>query len=460
MYYNRLIDKWLEDWASKKVRKPLLLRGARQVGKSSAVRHLGEKFEIFVEINLEKNPSYIDIFKKDLDVERIVSQLAVMAGKSIEPGRTLLFIDEIQMSAEAIMSLRFFKEDLPDLHVVAAGSLLEFALEEIPTFGVGRIHSMFMFPMTFDEFLMANGEKRLIEARNEAQASNPLPTPLYEKIVALFRTYILVGGMPEAVSKWVEAHDYVACQEIQDDIVVSYEDDFSKYRKKTDSMLLRQTLRSVVEQMTEKFVYSKVPGDYKASEVKKALEMLTMAGLIIPVTHSDANGIPLGSEADANYRKMLLLDTGLALRLLNMATGSSNELTTHILTSNEVDLVNKGPMAEMVAGLEMLHNKTPNLRHELYYWHRMAKNSNSEVDYINTFNQNVLPIEVKVGKQGGMKSLWLFMREKNIHSAIRCSLENYGEFDYIDKEADNEVRHVRICPLFALSQLETNVCKF
>lgn len=225
-------------------------------------------------------------------------------------------------------------------------------------------------------------------------------------------------------------------------------------------MLLRQTLRSVVEQMTEKFVYSKVPGDYKASEVKKALEMLTMAGLIIPVTHSDANGIPLGSEADANYRKMLLLDTGLALRLLNMATGSSNELTTHILTSNEVDFVNKGPMAEMVAGLEMLHNKTPNLRHELYYWHRMAKNSNSEVDYINTFNQNVLPIEVKAGKQGGMKSLWLFMREKNIHSAIRCSLENYGEFDYIDKEADNEVRHVRICPLFALSQLETNVCKF
>ena len=150
MYYNRLIDKWLEDWASKKVRKPLLLRGARQVGKSSAVRHLGEKFEIFVEINLEKNPSYIDIFKKDLDVERIVSQLAVMAGKSIEPGRTLLFIDEIQMSAEAIMSLRFFKEDLPDLHVVAAGSLLEFALEEIPTFGVGCFECILQFYDTFE----------------------------------------------------------------------------------------------------------------------------------------------------------------------------------------------------------------------------------------------------------------------------------------------------------------------
>ena len=187
----------------------------------------------------------------------------------------VLFIDEIQMSAEAIMSLRFFKEDLPDLHVIAAGSLLEFALEEIPTFGVGRIHSMFMFPMTFDEFLMANGEERLITARNAAQASNPLPSSLYEKIISLFRTYILVGGMPEAVSKWVDTHDYIACQEIQDDIVVSYEDDFSKYKKKADPVLLRQTLHSVATQITEKFVYSKVSGDYKASEVKKALERLS-----------------------------------------------------------------------------------------------------------------------------------------------------------------------------------------
>lgn len=459
MYHNRIIDKWLEEWASRKSRKPLLLRGARQVGKSSAVRHLGEKFENFVEINLEKNSSYISIFKENLDVRRIVSQLAVIEGKTIEPGKTLLFIDEIQMSAEAIMSLRFFKEDLPDLHVIAAGSLLEFALEEIPTFGVGRIHSMFMFPMTFDEFLMANGEERLITARNAAQASNPLPSSLYEKIISLFRTYILVGGMPEAVSKWVDTHDYIACQEIQDDIVVSYEDDFSKYKKKADPVLLRQTLHSVATQITEKFVYSKVSGDYKASEVKKALEMLSMAGLIIPITHSDANGIPLGSDADNSYRKMLMLDTGLALRILNMTLGNISELTTHILTSNVTDLVNKGPMAEMVAGLEILHNKTPNLRYELYYWQRMSKSSNSEVDYLISHNQTVLPIEVKAGIQGGMKSLWLFMREKKLHSAIRCSLENYGEFDYIDKEANNEVRHVSICPLFALSQLEASEVK-
>lgn len=311
------------------------------------------------------------------------------------------------------MSLRFFKEDLPELHVIAAGSLLEFALDELPTFGVGRIHSMFMYPMTFDEFLIANGEQLLLEARNDASQSNPLPQPLYDKLVGLLRTFMLVGGMPEAVSKWVETNDYLACQEIQDDITVAYEDDFPKYRKKIDPILLRRTMRSAAVQATKKFVYSEVEGNYKSAEVKKAIDMLAKAGILIPVTHTAANGIPLGSEADASYNKMLLLDTGLMLRLLNMTTGDISELTEQILTSDITDLVNKGPMAEMIAGLELLHYRTPNIRHDLYYWTRQAKNAQAEVDYISSYRQAVLPIEVKAGVQGGMKSLWIFMRESN-----------------------------------------------
>ena len=452
MYYKRIIDHYLSEWASRDTRKPILLRGARQVGKSSAVRHLGQQFKNYVEINFEMESQYKAIFKPDLNVSRIVMQIAALSGSRIEEGETLLFMDEIQECPEAIMSLRFFKENLPKLHVIAAGSLLEFALAELPTFGVGRIHSMFMYPMTFDEFLLANKEDLLLEARNGASALSPLPDPLHERLVNLLRTYMLVGGMPECVAKWVETHNYLLCQEVQDDILVSYEDDFPKYKKKADVNLLRNILRSAAIQATKKFVYSKV-GDYKSIEVKNALDLLILAGLLIPVTHTSANGLPLGSEADHSYRKILFFDCGLMLRLLGITTGDTTTLATQILTSTAADLVNKGTIAELVVGLEMLHYMTPNLRHELYYWVRLSKNSLAEIDYLLPFHLQILPIEVKAGSQGGMKSLWSFMREKHLTEAIRCSLENFGSFSHTDKEDRDTARHVSVIPLYAVSQI-------
>ncbi len=452
MYYERIIDRYLSEWATRPVHKPILLRGARQVGKSTAVRHLGESFKYYVEINLEKQSNYIDLFKKDLDVTRIVPQMAAMCGTPIVPNETLLFIDEIQESQEAIMALRYFKEDMPNLHVIAAGSLLEFVLDEIPTFGVGRIHSMYMFPMTFDEFLLANGEQLLLDARGHANIDAPLPTPLHEKLIGLMRTFMLVGGMPESVVKWVQTHDFLQCQEVQDDIITGYEADFPKYKKKVDPQLLIATMKSAATQATKKFVYSRVPGEYKTAEVKKALDLLIKAGVLVPVTHSSGNGLPLGDEADESIRKILLLDTGLMLRLLNMTMGDTSAITAQILTATAADLVNKGPMAEMLAGLELLHYLTPNLHHDLYYWVRQAKNATAEIDYLLSRNMKVLPFEVKAGVQGGMKSLWDFMREKKLDQAVRCSLENFGKFDYIDAEAEGAVRHVEVYPLYALSQ--------
>lgn len=452
MYYERIIDRYLSEWATRPVHKPILLRGARQVGKSTAVRHLGESFKYYVEINLEKQSNYIDLFKKDLDVTRIVPQMAAMCGTPIVPNETLLFIDEIQESQEAIMALRYFKEDMPNLHVIAAGSLLEFVLDEIPTFGVGRIHSMYMFPMTFDEFLLANGEQLLLDARGQANIDAPLPTPLHEKLIGLMRTFMLVGGMPESVVKWVQTHDFLQCQEVQDDIITGYEADFPKYKKKVDPQLLIATMKSAATQATKKFVYSRVPGEYKTAEVKKALDLLIKAGVLVPVTHSSGNGLPLGDESDESIRKILLLDTGLMLRLLNMTMGDTSAITAQILTATAADLVNKGPMAEMLAGLELLHYLTPNLHHDLYYWVRQAKNSTAEIDYLLSRDMKVLPFEVKAGVQGGMKSLWDFMREKKLDQAVRCSLENFGKFDYIDAEAEGAVRHVEVYPLYALSQ--------
>ena len=453
MYYKRMIDKSLQEWASKETHKPVLLRGARQVGKSTAVRHLGECFESYVEINFEKQAEYKELFEGNLDVHRIVSQMAAMCGKPIQPGKTLLFLDEVQACPNAIMALRFFKEDMSQLHVVAAGSLLEFSLAELPTFGVGRIHSMFMYPMTFDEFLEANGERLLMDARDQATPALPLSTPLHNKLVDLVRAYLLVGGMPEVVAKWATTHDFLQCQEIQDDIVVSYEDDFPKYKKRVDPMLLRLVMRSAAVQASQKFVYTQTGGGYKTNEIKKAIELLVMAGLLVPVTHTAANGLPLGGESDAAYRKLLLLDTGLLLRLLNMDLGNANEITTHVLTASAVDLVNKGPMAEHMTGLELLRYQSPHMRHELYYWQRQAKNSVAEIDFVTNYGQQVLPIEVKAGTQGGMKSLWMFMREKKLEIAARCSLENFGVFDYIDNMAEGVVRHVCICPIYALSRL-------
>lgn len=452
MYYERIIDRYLSEWATRPIHKPILLRGARQVGKSTAVRHLGESFKYYVEINLEKQSNYIDLFKKDLDVTRIVPQMAAMCGTPIVPNETLLFIDEIQESQEAIMALRYFKEDMPNLHVIAAGSLLEFVLDEIPTFGVGRIHSMYMFPMTFDEFLLANGEQLLLDARGQANIDAPLPTPLHEKLIGLMRTFMLVGGMPESVVKWVQTHDFLQCQEVQDDIITGYEADFPKYKKKVDPQLLIATMKSAATQATRKFVYSRVPGEYKTAEVKKALDLLIKAGVLVPVTHSSGNGLPLGDESDESIRKILLLDTGLMLRLLNMTMGDTSAITAQILTATAADLVNKGPMAEMLAGLELLHYLTPNLHHDLYYWVRQAKNSTAEIDYLLSRDMKVLPFEVKAGVQGGMKSLWDFMREKKLDQAVRCSLENFGKFDYVDAEAEGAIRHVDVYPLYALSQ--------
>ncbi|MDE6803665.1 MAG: AAA family ATPase, partial [Muribaculaceae bacterium] len=238
----RLIDTYLLQWAESERHKPLLLRGTRQVGKSTAVRELGRKFRYFIEINFERNPEYAVLFEANLDVKRIIPQMAAMCGIPVEDGNTLLFLDEIQVCPKVIMALRFFKEDRPGLHVIAAGSLLELALREIPTFGVGRIHSMFMYPMTFDEFLEANNAQLLITARNSATAASPLPEPLHEKLVEMFRTYLMVGGMPEAVERWVNTHDYLQCQTVHNDILISYEDDFPKYSRHVDPTLLRLTL--------------------------------------------------------------------------------------------------------------------------------------------------------------------------------------------------------------------------
>ena len=451
-YISRSIDKTLEEWKESTTHKPLLLRGARQVGKSSAVRHLGTQFKYFAEVNFESAKSIATFFKGDLDVKLISSKISNYIQVPIIPGQTLLFLDEIQACPEAIMALRFFKEDYPELHVIAAGSLLEFALQSLPTFGVGRIHSVFMYPMTFDEFLVAMDMGGLLAMRREATATHPLDAPFHDKLVNLFRTYLMVGGMPEAVATWRETTDFLKCQQVHQDIILTYEDDFNKYGRRVNPELLRLTLHGVCHQIGQKLTFSRISEGYRSAQIREALNLLTLAGLVIPVVATSANGVPLDAESDEKRAKYLFLDSGLLLAILHLDGQLGHDLIKLIMTATPQDLINKGSITEMVAGLEISRYKSPVMRPRLFYWEKTG-NSIAEIDYLSIRSMKVLPIEIKAGTQGGMKSLWIFMREKHLNNAVRCPLENFGAFDYIDHDDDNAIRHVDICPLYALSQL-------
>lgn len=454
-YYERNIDAELLKWKESLRRKPLLVRGARQVGKSWAVRHLGESFRYYIEINLEKEPDLKKLFQDISDVKELSQRLGVLRNVPIVAGETLLFIDEIQNCPEALKSLWFFKENFPELHVVAAGSLLEFALKGISSYGVGRIRSLFMYPMSFKEYLNALGKDMWIEAIRNSNWDKPVNHEMHKALVQEFRTFLLVGGMPASVAAWVETRDYSACQDEQNDIQQSYFDDFAKYADKVDPQLLRNTLASVIKQVGKKFVYSDVEGKYRSEEVKVALGMLKDAGIILPIQMTAANGLPLGAQVNPKFTRYIYLDTGLMLRIMDMVYDEDNFLARLILTGDEPDLVNKGVVAEMTAGLELVKLSSPKSRYELFYWENLERNATAEVEYVIAKNAVCVPLEIKSGVSGKMKSLRLFMNKKNLEVGIRSSLENFGVLKIEDRQDDTSIveRKIGIIPLYALWNL-------
>lgn len=442
-YFKRHIDTELLKWKESATHKPLLLRGARQVGKSTAVRELGKTFKYFVEINLEKQPSMKALFTDNIDVRQICGNISMVVSKPVIPGETLLFIDEIQTSQQAIMSLRYFKEDYPELHVIAAGSLLEFTLSELPSFGVGRIRSMYVYPFSFDEFLMAQNLDLQVDAKNKATSNNPVPLPLHESLQSQLRTFYLTGGMPAAVAEWLSSHDYKEVARIHNDILDTYQDDFAKYKKKIAPSLLRRILRSAALQAGKKFVYAQAGEGLPSTIIKDTLNLLSLAGIIVPVIHSNANGIPLGAEENPSYVKYLFLDTGLMLTMLGAPPAD-------ILLSDDTDLVNKGAVSEMFAGLELVKYGDCYQKSEIHYWQNISRNANAEVDYLTVRNGEITPIEVKANTKGSMQSLYYFMNKKHITDAIRISMENFSTFTRIDADDNNAERRIEICPLYAI----------
>lgn len=433
MYLARKIDRDLLEWSKESQRKPLLLRGARQVGKSTSVRELAKNFEYFLEINFEEQKRVHSLFEGDLSPRELCDNLSVMYNIPFVAGKTLLFFDEIQSCIPAISSLRYFYEKLPDLHVIAAGSLLEFALSELPSFGVGRVRTLFIYPFSFDEFLRACGEKLLLKAKQNASPEYLLQEAVHLKLLNYLKHFLVLGGMPELISHYVQGENLQSCQRVLDDLIISLKADFTKYKKRVPALRLSEVFDSVVRQTGGKFVYSKAATETNHKQIKEAIDLLIMAGLIIPVTHSSSNGIPLGAECDHKKRKMLIFDTGIFQRLLGLDI-------TEILFENNFEMINKGCIAELYVGLELLKSSSCYQQQSLYYWQREALNSNAEVDYVIQEQQEIIPIEVKSGKKGSMQSLYLFLKEKKRPYGIRFSLENYSTYN-----------QVRVFPLYAVS---------
>ena len=437
MYYNRKIDRDLQQWSSEKRRKPLMLRGARQVGKTSAVRHLGKCFKYFVEINFENkdHSAAKTVFSQHSNPQIICSELAVLFGQAIVPGKTLLFLDEIQSCPDAISSLRYFYEQLPALHVIAAGSLLEFALEEIPSFGVGRIDSMYMYPFSFSEFLCATRHETWANLMDEASPEKPVSDIIHEKIVEQLKNFLIIGGMPEVVAEFVETHDFLRCQKVLNSLLVSFRNDFAKYKKRIPAARINEVFSSISHQAEGKFVYERVSQNLNNEQVKKSLELLLMAGLCYQVTHSSADGAPLGARINPKCRRVIPFDTGIYQQILNLDISG-------VLLSSELDTVNKGAVAEIFVGCELKKNASCYSDEELYCWVREKKNATAQIDFVVQLGKNIVPLEVKSGKQGKMQSMWVFMKEKNTSYGIRTSLENFGKY-----------QNITVYPLYAIGNI-------
>jgi predicted AAA+ superfamily ATPase len=386
---------------------------------------LGKSFPYYIEVNFELEPELTAIFETLTDINELCRQISLLKGVQIKDGQTLLFLDEIQVSSLVIHKLRYFYELRPNLHVIAAGSLLEFAITESPSFGVGRIRSLFMMSFSFSEYLLALKEDILVDALRDLSPSHPLPEAVHQKCLRHLKNYIVIGGMPEAVASFVKHVDILRVQKVLDDLIVSYQADFPKYKTRISTDRLIEVFGSLFYQVGSKYKYSNKVSALNSEQIRNSLYILEKAGLIYAITHSDCNGIPLGAEINPKRKKYIVLDTGIYQRILGLDF-------SQFLLENDVEFINKGKIAELFVGLELLKNNSFHQPPELYYWHREKQGSQAEVDYVIQKHNKIIPIEVKASAQGKMKSMQLFIEEKKPDFGVRTSMENGGSYGKIN----------------------------
>jgi hypothetical protein len=426
---KRFIEDILIKWKDEKGRKPLILSGARQVGKSYVIeQNFARHFEQLLTINFEKQPEFQSCFESGYDPTRVLRRIEALAGQRLTIGKTLLFFDEVQLCSEAIISLRYFFEEMPDLHIIAAGSLLEFAIEKI-SIPVGRVTFRHLGPLSFEEFLYNSGNQVLLDEIREHSVRMPFPAALHTRAISLLKEYLAIGGMPQIVASYIEHQDYLRCQELLTDLLESYLKDFPKYSSKLADLKYLDTVFSRIPHLVgNQFKFVQISRDIQSKYLRSGLDLLDKADLVKFIYKT--SGIPLGANYNPQRFKLLFIDIGLMQRAcdLNIARW----------ITDSYNLINAGPVSEQFVGQEICANANFK-RGKLYYWARDKSGSSAEVDYMIEHLNGVTPVEVKAGTSGRLKSMQLLLKSNPaISEGIKVSLDNF--------EKENNIQSI---PLYA-----------
>ena len=413
----------LKAWAGRQPHKPIVIRGARQVGKSTLVQEFARAARLIpVTVDFERNPELREAFT-DRDPARILALLKLLTGKTAAAGTHLLFLDEIQAAPEALAALRYFHEEMRELHVLAAGSLLEFALAQTRfPMPVGRVEYMHLGPLHFEDFVIAMGEAEVADFLRclplGSIEERSFPAVLHRKCLDLLRRYCVVGGFPEAVAAFVGAQgrgtDFEAVSRILQSVVATYRDDFGRYGRSRDR--IRMVFDRLPHLVARKFKYVEVSREHRAAEIAAALDHLCMARVACRVFRTAANGVPLAAETNQRFFKCLHVDVGLMCAALGLDV---LDLERH----GDPTLVNRGAVAEQFVGQHLLHDEVPYVTPALHYWAREASNAAAEIDYVIAVGSRVVPVEVKAGATGSLRSLQQFVREKSCDLALRLNAD-------------------------------------
>ncbi len=442
---------FLRRWLHEKGRLPLIIRGARQVGKTWVVRRLAElENRDLIELNLEFEPELESLFVNN-DPKAVLLSIEDILNRKVDPSKALLFIDEIQAKPHVIAKLRWFAEMMPELPVISAGSLLEFALGTyVMSMPVGRIEYLYLEPLSFEEFLMANQKDGFVRLIKNFQWGDELPFIAHQQLTSLFHEYIIVGGMPAAIEKWIETRSLEEVGRVHRRIVSTYREDFTKYGTKVSPELMNKMIHFIPRSLGEKFVYSHVDKAAPLYAVQRALTALQKARICHIVHSTAANGVPLAAEINEKFLKAIFVDVGLCSASLELSL-------TQIESTEDLTLVNKGAIAEQVTG-QLLRTVFPLTQDpQLYYWVRLhqEKGASAEIDYVIAQGTLPVPIEVKSGATGSLKSLHVFMELKKLSKAVRvCSrIPNISQIEF-KSTASTTVRYeLRSIPFYLLGEI-------
>lgn len=414
---KRHAESYLKQWYRKKKRKPLVIRGARQVGKSTLVREFAKNNQhSILEINLEKHLNMEEVFKR-LNVPEILNEISLITGKSLNANSgDILFLDEIQATPSVIPALRYLFEEKPELHVITAGSLLEFTFKDHNySMPVGRIEYLYLGPLLFSEYVTAKNYDHLVNYIIEYNFENDFSNEAHYQLCKLLREYLIIGGMPEAITVFLDTNDITQALQVHHSILDTYRNDFNKYATKTTLQRLQRVYSYVPAAIGEKFKYSNVNPAWQAREVRSAVDLLDQAGIIFKVHSTDGTGIPLDANSDNKVFKTYFLDVG----LMNTASGMKALSPEEFLSTK---FVNEGKMAEQFIAQHLRFEEQMYIRPQLHYWLREKHKNNAEIDFLLQAGRVPIPVEVKAGKSGSLKSLHLFCGIYKLHNAIRFDL--------------------------------------